>query len=663
MRSSAACALLVATAASLSARTAAAQSRVTFSRDVAPIIWSRCATCHHPGAIGPFSLTTYDEVKRRATLIGAVTSRRLMPPWKPTPGKGDFSGSRRLSDTELSTLRRWIADGAPEGDPTELPPPPRWETERDGGWQLGVPDLVVAMPQPYAVKADGPGDVFRTFVLPIATDRPRYVRAIEFRPDNPRVVHHANIGVDRTRSSRQLDARDAEPGYSGGMVQDARYPEGQMLGWTPGQAAHAVPAGMQWRLDPGSDLIAQLHLQPTGKPESLKVSVGFYLTDEPPTRVPLGLRLGSETIDIPAGAPRYVVEDRYVLPVDLELLAVQPHAHNLARRMEAVAERPDGASLPLIEIADWDFRWQDVYRYRNPIALPKGTAISMRYTYDNSPDNARNPRHPPARVVWGQNTSDEMGDLWLQVVPVSAADETTLAKDFRRKANAEDLAAYTKLLDGDRDNPLRHDAVAGLLFDAGRLDEAIAAYQRSLTLNPSSASTHYNLGVTYSARGRRGDARAEFEAALRIDPEYAQAHNNLGAILFLEGDYPQAEAHYRRALALRADGLDARTNLGALLSATGRFAGAIAEFRQVLAVQPDTAAALSGLAWILATAPDPSLRNGDEAVTLPSARSRSTALMTCRPSTRWRRRMPRLAASTRPRPRPTGRSVGRVSLG
>ncbi len=156
------------------------------------------------------------------------------------------------------------------------------------------------------------------------------------------------------------------------MVQDARYPEGQMLGWTPGQAPHAAPPGMQWRLDQESDLVVQMHLQPTGKAELLNVNVGFYFTDEAPSRSPLGLRLGSETIDIPPGAAHYVVEDQFVVPADVEVLAVQPHAHNLARQMTAGAARPDGSRLPLIEIEDWDFRWQDIYRYRNPVLLPAG---------------------------------------------------------------------------------------------------------------------------------------------------------------------------------------------------------------------------------------------------------------------------------------------------
>src|SRR5262245_20474031 len=466
-----------------------AQPRLTFSRDIAPIVWTRCASCHRPGEVGPFSLITYDDVRRRATQVADVTTRRVMPPWKPEPGKGDFEGERRVTDLELLKIQQWVRDGAIEGDPADLPSRPA--TTSLTGWRLGTPDLIVEMPEPYAVKAE-PGDIFRTFVLPIATTAVRYARAMEFKAGNARVVHHASIGIDRTRSSRLLDQRDPEPGYSGGMVPDARYPEGQLLGWTPGQAPHAVPAGTEWRLEPQSDLVLQLHLQPTGKAEALQVSVGFFFTDTPPTRTPVGLRLGSETIDIPPNDRQYTVTDQYVVPVDVDVLAVQPHAHNLARRMEASATLPDGRRQWLISIDDWDFRWQDVYRYTQPLALPKGTTIAMRYLYDNSAANFRNPHRPPARVVWGQNTTDEMGDLWIQMVPRASADFATLNLDAQRKRSAEDLTAYTKLLASDPDNPLRHDAVSAIYLEAGRWDEAYTHLKRSVDLNAKSAATHYN---------------------------------------------------------------------------------------------------------------------------------------------------------------------------
>jgi Tfp pilus assembly protein PilF len=600
-------ALLLATAAA----PAAAQPRPTFTKDIAPIVWNRCASCHRPGEIGPFSLLTYHDVRQRATLVAAATARRVMPPWKPEPGKGEFEDARALTPHEIESIQQWVASGAPEGDPADLPPMPRWPD----GWRLGAPDLVVRMREVYTVPADG-ADLFRTFVLSIPTTRPQYVRAIEFRPGNARVVHHANIGVDRTRSSRLLDERDPGPGYDGGMVPSATYPEGQLLGWTPGQAPHPAPPGMSWRLDPGSDLVVQLHLQPIGKPAPLEVSAGLYFTERPPTRTPIGLRLGSGTIDIPPGQADYAITDTYTTPVDVEIIAVQPHAHNLARRMTATATPPDGGTRWLISIADWDFRWQDVYRYAHPIVLPKGTTISMRYTYDNSADNPRNPHHPPARVVWGQNTSDEMGDLWIQMVPRDTASFAALNDDVQRKRRDQDLATYTKLLRANPDDPLRHDAVATIYLEARRLDEAIVHFGRSLELNPESAPTQYNLGYALALRGRRDQAIARFREALRLDPDYAQAHNNLAAMLQLAGQFDEASGHYRRALALRPDNVEARGNLAQLLSRQGRSAEAVSEFEQVLAARAEDAQALSGLAWIRATAADTALRDPGQAIQL-----------------------------------------------
>ena len=592
-----------------SADAAAQQSgaaRVTFTRDVAPILLSQCVACHRPGEIGPFSLLTYADARQRATQIAEVTRRRIMPPWKPASGADRFVGARVLSEAQIRILQDWVAQGAVEGNPADLPAVP----DAVEGWQLGRPDLIVTMKDAFVLPADGP-DVFRTFVVPIPTPAPRYVRALEFRPGNARAVHHANIGIDRTRSSRRLDALDEEPGYVGGMVPDAAYPPGHMLGWTPGQHPRPSPAQAAWRLDPESDLVAQLHLQPTGKPEDVQLSVGLFFTDEAPTRMPVGLRLGSETIDIPAGEADYRIADSYVLPVDVEVLAIQPHAHNLARRMEASARRPDGSIEPLISIADWDFRWQDVYRYVQPIALPAGTTLSMEFTYDNSPANVRNPFTPPRRVVWGQNTSDEMGDLWIQLVARRPQDFAALNADVNRKKRVEDLAAYTKLLRDDPKNPLRHDAVAMLHLEAGETREAIARFRESLTLNPLSAPTHYNLGLALAAEQRFDEAAAAFRETLRLDPSHADAHNNAGAMLQVQGDLEQAAVHYRRAVELRPDNAEAHANLGRALTAMGQPGGAENSFRRALALRPDWPNALSGLAWALATASDSGSRSGE----------------------------------------------------
>ncbi len=589
---------------------------VTFTKNVAPIIFRHCTTCHRPGEIGPFALQTFRDVRQRMTLIADTTKRRVMPPWKPEPAPGLFQDDRSLSNVEIQTLQDWAAQGGTEGDPRDLPMLPSFAQ----GWQLGTPDVVVSMPAAYQLRPDGP-DLFRTFVLPIPTSGIRYVRAIEFRAGQGGGVHHANIGVDRTRSSRRLDAADPEPGYVGGMVQDAAYPPGHLLGWTPGQQPRPSPDGMPWRLDQGSDLIVQVHLQPTGKPEPIQVSVGFFFTDTPPTRTPLGLRLGSETIDIAAGQAAYEITDTYVLPVDAEVLAVQPHAHNLGRAMYAEVLLPDGTMRPLITIRDWDFRWQDVYRYVAPIALPQGSTIRMRFTYDNSAQNARNPFQPPQRILWGQNTTDEMGDLWVQLVPTHAADLAVLGNDIATRTRLEDIAAYTRVLESDPGNPLRHDAVAMLYLQDGRPQEAVPHFRASLRLNSDSAPTHYNLGLALSMLRQYPDATREYETAVRIDPNHAEAHNNLGAMLHVAGRLDEAASHYRRAFELRPENAEAHSNLGRLLLLQGKATDAATQFDQALAVQPESVSALTGLAWIRATSADAALRRPRQAVAL-AARAR-----------------------------------------
>lgn len=585
----------------------------TFSKDIAPIFYAHCVACHRPGEIGPFSLIAYADARQHATQIADVTRRRVMPPWKPAHGEVAFAGDRSLSDRQIATITAWVAGGAPEGNRADLPPAPR----PSSGWELGTPDLIVTMPAPYTLQPSG-GDVFRTFVIPIPTRDMRYVRAIEFRPGNPRAVHHANLGIDRTGSSRRMDAMDPEPGYVGGMVPDAAYPPGYMLGWTPGQRPRPSPEGMAWRLDPSSDLVVQLHMQPTGKPEDVQISAGFYFTNEAPVQTPIGLRLGSETIDIPAGETHYIISDAYTLPVDVQLLAVQPHAHNLGRTMVATATRPDGSKQPLISIADWDFRWQDVYRYEHPIALARGTTIYMEYTYDNSSGNPRNGSHPPKHVVWGQNTTDEMGDLWVQMVATDRADFAKLADDVGRKTRGEDLAAYTKLMNAEPGNPLRHDTVAMLSLQAGDPVGAAREFRESLKINPDSAPTHYNLGIALSLERAYDAAMTEFREATRVDSNYADAYNNLGALLTMTGRIDEAEAQYRRALAIREDNADAHSNLARVLWAQGKGSEAIDHFRRASELRPDAPSPLAGLAWIRATASDAAMRNPAEAVALAS---------------------------------------------
>jgi hypothetical protein len=528
---------------------------VTFNKDIAPLIYDRCATCHRPTGPAPFSLLTYADVRQRATLVAAVTNRRYMPPWKADAQQGEFVGQKRLSDGEIALIREWVDNGSVEGDPADRPTPPVFPE----GWQLGKPDLIVTIDKPFLLDSRN-SDEFRIFVIPLPVSTTKYVTGLEFQPGNPRVVHHANIRLDRTRGSRELDDRDPLPGYDGLMARSAVYPEGHFLGWTPGQVAPLAPASMAWRLDPGTDLVVQLHMQPNGAAEPVQPVIGLFFGNEIPTRPPTILRLGSQGIDIPAGDSRYEIRDSYVLPVDVELQAVQPHAHYRLRDVEGSATLPDGTVRSLIHIGDWDFRWQHVYRYSAPIFLPKGTRLSMHYTYDNSAENPRNPTTPPERVFWGQRSFDEMGDLWFQFVPRGDADRARLNSEILQKMTAEDVIGYETMLRSDPKDTELHDDVALLYLSLGRAREAVAHFRVTASLRPT-ATAHYNLATALSVAGSLDEAVKQYEAALQLKPDYANAHNNLGTVLATLGRLPDAIAHFREAARLDPASVPAHRNL------------------------------------------------------------------------------------------------------
>jgi tetratricopeptide (TPR) repeat protein len=586
------------------------QELVTYNTHIAPLVEAHCAGCHRPDDVGPFPLLTYADVRPRAALIAQVTERRSMPPWMPAGPRATFRADRSLTDEQIALFRKWVADGAIEGAPDDRTRASARQARQR--WQLGTPDLILTMDEPFAVPASG-GNLFRTFVLPIRIPSTRFVRAIEFHPGNARVVHHANLGIDRTEASRRRDEREPGPGYAGGMIPEASYPSGQLLGWAPGQSARLVPEGTAWPLEPGGYFNMQLHLQPTGSPERVQASVGIYFTDRAPTRAPAVVRLGSQTLAIPPGDPIHVVTDTYVLPVDAEVVAVQAHAHYLARRVEARAILPDRSERPLLNIPAWDFHWQDVYEYAKPVVLPKGTILASRFTYDNSANNPRNPHSPPRLVNWGQNTSDEMGDVWLQVIAVNAAEAPRLAEDIGRKILAGNTAAFMKLVEREPANPQLREGLAIVLLQAGRMQDAIVHFNEFVRLQPDSAAGHYNLGNALAAGRQFQDAARAYQRAVDLDPALGEAHGNLGAMLSMLGRPGEALNHFERAVALRPDSVEAQTNLGRMLAMQNRLRDAAGHLQTAIVLKPDAVSAVIELAWIRATTDDPDLRDVAEA--------------------------------------------------
>ncbi len=427
--------------------------------------------------------------------------------------------------------------------------------------------------------------------MPIPTDRARFVRGLEFRPGNARVVHHANIRIDKTTVSRQLDEEQPGPGYEGLIARSAQYPDGHFLGWPPSQVAPLLPPDLAWRLDASSYVVAELHMEPSGKPEKVAPSIGLYLTDVRPTRTPAMLRHGRQSIDIPAGDSSYTITDSYVLPVDVDVLAVQPHAHYRARDVRGEATLPDGSTRTLIGIRDWDFRWQHVYRFVTPVHVPKGTRLSMRYTYDNSADNPRNPERPPKRIRWGQRSSDEMGDLWIQVLTRDDRDLERLSRDFRPKVAAEDILGYEIEIEKHPSDAALHDDVALLNLELGRADAAVTHFRASLALKPNSAAAHYNLGTALSVAHRLEEAVVAYQRALAINPQYANAHNNLGSVFTAQGRYEDAIREYREVVRLQPDVPGGFANLATAYARAGEFSRAIEAIDAALRLHPMESAA------------------------------------------------------------------------
>ena len=396
----------------------AAAALVTFSHDVAPLLYRNCVACHRPGGVAPFPLISYSDAARRAQLIAAVTAKHYMPPWLPAEPR--FQNERKLSSAQIALLAQWASAGAPEGDSAQTPRPPDFPA----GWQLGKPDLEAAMSRPFDVPADGP-DLYQCFYIPAAASpAERYVRALDIRPGNPKVVHHALLFQDISGTARR---RDQGNGYSC-FGTPGFLPARGLGGWTPGALPFQTPADMAEIFYGRSDLVLQVHYHPTGKPESDRTRVGLYFTDRKPARHAADIPLGSNRIDIPAGDAAYKVTDHFALPVDVDAIAINPHAHYICQSMYGYAILPNGARRTLIRIPGWNFDWQQQYVYAAPIRLPAGATLVMEYTYNNSESNPRNPNHPPQRVVWGPGSHDEMAGLHITVVPVDPADADELSE-------------------------------------------------------------------------------------------------------------------------------------------------------------------------------------------------------------------------------------------
>jgi hypothetical protein len=382
----------------------------TYTKDVAPILQKKCQNCHRRNNVGPFSLETYEQARKRAQDIASVVVERSMPPWKPEAGIGPrLKHDQSLTEAEIALLEAWAEAGAPQGDPKDLPTSPQFAED----WKLGPPHIVLDPTEDFAVPATG-ADTYRCFVLPTNLTRDAFVTAIDFRPSNRRVVHHITAFIDTTGAARKRDAAEPGPGYT--SFSGPGIPVYDMLGfWAAGHEPVPLPEGIGLRLPRQVDVILQIHYHPSGKPEVDRTRLGLYFAPKP---VKQALHWnGAQNADfrLPPGESRVEVQANWYIPVDLEAVAVSPHMHLLGHDMRMTVSSPDGATRDLISIPNWDPSWQSTYYFQERIPLPAGSVVKVVAHFDNSA-HSRNPNQPPKPVSWGHSVNDEMCDGFIAVV-------------------------------------------------------------------------------------------------------------------------------------------------------------------------------------------------------------------------------------------------------
>jgi Flp pilus assembly protein TadD len=588
-----ACALVIAVAI-ISGCSRTPPAPVTFSKDVAPIVFANCVTCHRPGGDGPFPLLTYADAARHARDIGDQTLSRHMPPWLPEPGDVPIVGARRLSQGQIDTIQRWIRDGAQEGAPADLPSVPSFRSD----WQLGTPDVVLTMPRPF-VLPPGREDVYRNVILEGGVPNGAFIRAVELRA-NGGPIHHALIRLARGPVARARNGDDGQPGFDGMSSPILQDPEGQLLGWAPGRGPMVSPDGMPWSVEPGTALALELHLIPSDQPQPVQPSLGLYFSSTPPLRRPITSVLAMKHIDIPAGDANYVVTDKYRLPVSAELVGLFPHAHLLGREILITATPPAAGPQTLLHIKHWNFHWQQDYQFAKPVSLPQGTVIDLRFTYDNSARNPGNPSTPPVRVRVGSRSRDEMANVGFLWLTSSTNDATALRASFHEKHVLGNIA-YAEARVRETPASLADRLLLGSSYvQAGRYADALPHLEAALALDPRNAIGESQLAGTYLALGRIPEAIQHFERSARLAPGDERAQINLADALRQAGKNASAEAAYRRAVAINNDSFEAHLKLADLLATEGRLKNALPHLRRIVELRPDSADTHSDLGGALA---------------------------------------------------------------
>jgi hypothetical protein len=403
---------------------------LTFAEHIAPIIYEHCTSCHRSGEIAPFPLTNYQEVADWGSMIQYVTQIGYMPPWKPDPNYRTYQRENYLSADEKQKISDWVDQGMPEGNPALTPNPPVFPS----GSQVGVPDLVVSFSQSYLHQGNNQ-DEYRYFVIPTGLTEDKNIRAMEFRPGNKQIVHHALIWEDTTGAAAAADAATPEYGYTGGQGSAADLNQVQLPGYVPGQSPIIFSQGITQRLHAGADLKIQMHYAPTAADESDSSSINIFFETGQANRLLQGYimtPLGSTLVNGPFVMPPNQTREFhgvFNVPFAVSLYGIAPHCHKLGTHWTVYAVTPQNDTINLIKINDWDFNWQGAYQFKQLLKIPAGSVLHAFAGYDNTTNNPSNPNNPPQTVTWGEGTSDEMFYLPFLYLPYQAGDENIIFEE------------------------------------------------------------------------------------------------------------------------------------------------------------------------------------------------------------------------------------------
>ena len=414
-------AMIVTAALSTQTRSASQSTTPTFSKDVAPILYKNCVTCHRPGEMAPMSLMTYELARPYARSIRARIELGAMPPWHAEAPEGTFVNERRLTAEEKQTLIQWAANGAQEGNPKDLPQPPVFPA----GWTIGTPDAVVAMAQPYEIPASGT-IAYQYFQVPTNFTEDKWIQALEIRPGERSVVHHVLVFASEpggtTRQQPFVQRNDGGRGgqiapavaealaaaVQRGRVQNAAATRGPLIATTaPGTNAQVFQPGSALRIKAGSVLTLQIHYTATGKAEKDRTSVGFVFAKDAPKQEVRSASFINVQLAIPPRASDYSLDAQVEFTQDTHITALFPHTHLRGKSWEYRLKYPDGREEVVLSVPHYDFNWQTYYQFAKPLAVPKGSRLVATAHYDNSANNKSNP-NPNAEVRWGDQTWEEM---------------------------------------------------------------------------------------------------------------------------------------------------------------------------------------------------------------------------------------------------------------